>query len=249
MPDRDTPVRLADLAEAIALLTRLPVRLPDQTRGAGAAWAYPLAGLAVGLLAAGVAWLAAALGLPPAITAGLALATGTIVTGALHEDGLADSADGLWGGWTPEHRLKIMKDSHIGSFGVLALVGAAGLRWAALTAIVAQGSPAAALIAAAIVSRAPMVALMHALPNARGSGLSDRVGRPDRPTALVAGAIALAAALLLTGTTTLAIAITLTLTTVAIHQIARRKIGGQTGDILGATQQISEIAVLAVLAA
>ncbi|MEM6375220.1 MAG: adenosylcobinamide-GDP ribazoletransferase, partial [Pseudomonadota bacterium] len=120
-------IRLHDLGRAVALLTRCPV--PDfllapggDRAGAHAAWAYPIAGLIPGALAALFGSLAMFFGLGPAIAALSALGMAAFVTGALHEDGLADCADGFWGGWTPERRLEIMRDSRIGTYGVLTLI-------------------------------------------------------------------------------------------------------------------------------
>ena len=93
-----------------------------QARVAAAAWAWPLAGMAVGLLGAAAGGLVLWLGVAPAAAAAIAIAAQIFATGALHEDGLADSADGLWGGWDKARRLAIMKDSRIGTYGVLALV-------------------------------------------------------------------------------------------------------------------------------
>ncbi|MCM2561387.1 adenosylcobinamide-GDP ribazoletransferase [Lutimaribacter sp. EGI FJ00015] len=242
--------RAADILAAIGLLTRLPVRLHDDitARGARAAWAYPLAGAVVAGLAGVLGWAALALGLTPALAAGLALAALIVVTGALHEDGLADCADGFWGGWTRDRRLEIMKDSRIGAYGVLALVLGVGLRWAALTALFAKGWVVAPLIIAAMGSRAAMPALMAALPHARDTGLSHQVGRPDARAATVALALGLLAAVLLGGLATAfwATAAAL-LSALAVARLARARIGGQTGDVLGATQQCCEIAILLAL--
>lgn len=250
MPDRDKPLLASgDVAIAVALLTRLPLKPPrSPDRGSAAAWAYPLVGLIPGIFAALTALTATGLGLPPGLTAGLALAVLMVTTGALHEDGLADSADGLWGGWTPERRLQIMKDSRIGTYGVIALILSLGLRWAALTSIATAGGIATGLIAMAVLSRAPMVAVMHILPNARGTGLSSSVGRPAGSTTLVALAIAAVFGLIFIGFSTISLALILCATTFTIAAIAKAKIGGQTGDILGATQQISEIVILAFIA-
>ncbi|MEL7114876.1 MAG: adenosylcobinamide-GDP ribazoletransferase [Pseudomonadota bacterium] len=239
-------IKASDLVEALGLLTRLPVRLRHAPRGAAAAWAYPLAGAVIGALAATIAWLCS--GMPASVAAGFVLATTIIVTGALHEDGLADTADGLWGGWTPERRLDIMKDSRIGAFGVLALILGLGLRWAALTAIIASHDPSAALFATAILSRAPMVAVMHLLPHARANGLSASTGRPNATTTLWGLGLASLCALPLLGLPLIGVVVVLAILTGVIIAIARAKIGGQTGDILGATQQLSEIAILTILA-
>lgn len=246
----DTLVDMADLRAAIGLMTRLPVHAHDTGRGgARAAWAWPLAGLCVAVPAALAAEAALRSGLPVAFAACLALAVQIVLTGAMHEDGLADSADGLWGGWTRERRLEIMKDSRIGTYGVLALVLSVAARLALLAAVIADGALWPAVLAAALMSRAPMVAAMAALPPARPDGLSRAVGRPGRATALMAVGIALVLALLLTGAAALAATLAIAATTLGIAALARAQIGGQTGDILGAVQQIAEIAALATFAA
>ena len=247
MPDRDADLlRRADLEEAFTLLTRVPMPPLGQTRGANASWAYPLVGLAVGLAAAVTTLLTG--GLPAELTAGIALATMIVITGAMHEDGLADSADGLWGGRTPEQRLAIMADSRVGAYGVIALVFSIGLRWSALAAIATDGTLWASLIAAAVLSRTSMVALMHMVPNARETGLSSTIGRPGRDTTLVAIAIAAAIGFAALGFALIPVAIALGATTLAVAAISRARIGGQSGDIIGATQQISEVAILVTLA-
>ncbi|WP_145103346.1 adenosylcobinamide-GDP ribazoletransferase [Cereibacter sediminicola] len=240
--------RWADVLLALALLTRLPLRarsLPD--RGASAAWAWPLAGVAVGGLSALVAALSLAAGLPATVAAALALAAQALVTGAMHEDGLADTADGLWGGWTRERRLEIMKDSRTGSYGVAALMLVGLVRWSALAAALESGS--AVLVAAAVLSRVPMVVLMAWLPNARGAGLSQSLGRPDRRQARLAVLVALAVALLVSGPAALILGLAAASAALALGLVARAKIGGQTGDILGASQQLSEAAVFVAAAA
>ncbi len=237
----------ADPVEALALLTRLPV-MSDFTRGARAAWAWPLVGVVVALIAGSVGWLALALHIPAPAVAALVIATQIAVIGALHEDGLADTADGLWGGLDAVRRLEIMKDSHIGSYGVLALILALILRWTALTALIGAGGLFAPLIAAGALSRVPMALLMAALPNARGSGLSNNFGAPPRDTVLLAILTALVIGFLAIGWSVLALAVWGALATAALAQIARAKIGGQTGDILGASQQIVEITALLALA-
>ncbi|MFQ6777421.1 adenosylcobinamide-GDP ribazoletransferase [Cereibacter sphaeroides] len=240
--------RWADVQLALALLTRLPLpgqSLPD--RGAGAAWAWPLAGAAVGGLAALTAAAALALGLPATVAAALALALQALATGAMHEDGLADTADGLWGGWTRERRLEIMKDSRTGSYGVAALVLVGLLRWSALAAALEDG--VALLVAAAVLSRVPMVGLMALLPNARGAGLAQSLGRPDGRQAALAAAVGVGVALLLAGPAALVLAAAGGAAALALGLVARAKIGGQTGDILGASQQLSEAAVLVAAAA
>ncbi|MCE6961491.1 adenosylcobinamide-GDP ribazoletransferase [Cereibacter sphaeroides] len=240
---------LADVQLALALLTRLPLparSLPD--RGARAAWAWPLSGVAVGGLAAAVAVLALGVGLPATVAAALALGMQALATGAMHEDGLADTADGLWGGWTRERRLEIMKDSRSGSYGVAALVLVGLVRWSALAAVLEAGSWGA-VVAAAVLSRVPMVVLMAWLPNARGAGLSQSLGRPDRRQALVAAGVGLGVALAFGGPEALVMAAAGAAAARILGLVAQAKIGGQTGDILGASQQLSEAAALVAAAA
>lgn len=237
---------------ALVLLTRLPLpRLPSSAfaRQAQAAWAFPLAGLAVGLPACVLGAAALALGVPTTVAAGLILAVQVMLTGAMHEDGLADTADGLWGGLTAERRLEIMKDSRIGSYGVLALILATGLRWSALAALVAQEGWWGAVIGAAILSRAGMAGLMATLPPARAGGLSRSVGRPPAAVAACGIGLALALGLLSAGGAAMIAALCAGAMVWGLAMLARAKIGGQTGDILGASQQLAEIAALAAFLA
>ncbi len=238
---------LADIIAAFGLLTRLPVPQTEAPRP-DAAWAWPLAGAAAGALAALIASIALGLGLTPGIAAGLAVGAQAMLTGALHEDGLADTADGFFGGRTKERRLEIMKDSHIGSFGTLALVLITLMRWSALATIMAAGAQWTALIAAGALSRAPMAVLMAALPNARGTGLSHHTGQPTLTAALAAVALGFAIALI-TGFTAFGMVWLAGVVTLALGLYARAKIGGQTGDVLGASQQLADVAILAVVAA
>ncbi|WP_341365534.1 adenosylcobinamide-GDP ribazoletransferase [Yoonia sp. BS5-3] len=238
---------IVDLPAALGLLTRLPVALNTEratARGAAAVWTYPLVGALMGVILASAAALMNAIGLPHGIIAALVLALSVILTGAMHEDGLADSADGLWGGWEPARRLEIMKDSHIGVYGVCAIALTLLLRWMALTLIVSLGAYWTALIVVGALSRTGMVGLMAILPHARSSGLSHAVGRPPERAVWLALAIAAVIALLCGFLWLIPVALIAALSCAAI---ARMKIGGQTGDILGATQQITEIAMLLAL--
>ena len=236
---------LDDIHAALALLTRLPLGQAPM-RGAQAAWAYPVVGALVGLIAGLAGALAHWFGLPAALAALAALAVQVIVTGAMHEDGLADSADGLWGGWTRARRLEIMKDSHIGAFGVIALTLSLCARWAALWLLFQLGTGAAmaALITAGAASRAAMPALMWALPHARAAGLSHGTGRPALHIVAAAAGIAAIIAAALVGGSVFGVLLWTALAVCAVAWIARAKIGGQTGDTLGALQQMTEIAIL-----
>ncbi|WP_336509502.1 adenosylcobinamide-GDP ribazoletransferase [Ruegeria lacuscaerulensis] len=235
-----------DIPLALVLLTRLPLpRLPKNVfaRQAGAVWAFPVVGVVVGLLACAVGWAAMALGLPATASAVLLVAALITTTGAMHEDGLADTVDGFWGGFTPERRLEIMKDSHIGAYGVLALIFTQLLRVALVAALLSAGN-FWAILAACIVSRAFMPVVMSALPNARNSGLSHSVGGPTARTTFMGLGLAIAcSALLLHAGVVVPVSIA-ALIVAALAGLAKAKINGQTGDILGATQQVSELAFL-----
>ena len=238
-----------DLAVALALLTRLPLPYPDfapdaPRPAAHAAWAYPLVGVVVGVLSALAAFIALWLGLPASVAALFALLAGVTSTGAMHEDGLADCADGFWGGWTRDRRLEIMKDSQIGTYGVIALVLSVGLRWAAISALITDGALLMALVGAGVISRAGMVLIMTYLPHARSTGLSRQTGIPPRGAALFAGAIGLAALALITPAPIFSVIMAVGIVLVTTTLIAKAKIGGQTGDVLGSAQQLIEIAVL-----
>jgi adenosylcobinamide-GDP ribazoletransferase len=238
---------LPDLLSAFALLTRLP--LPNHTgTGAGSAWAWPVVGAALGALGAALASVGLWLGVTPGVLSAMVLALLALLTGGLHEDGLSDTADGLFGGWTKARRLEIMKDSRVGSYGVLALLLVTLARWSALTAVLVYGEHWVALVVAGALSRMPMGLIMAILPNARGEGLSHATGRPSLRVALVGAALAVAVAAALAGWVVLPTLAAAVLAAMALAVVALRKIGGQTGDILGASQQLAEVACLTVLA-
>jgi adenosylcobinamide-GDP ribazoletransferase len=238
---------LAETRLALAFLTRLPVPLPAElgAQPVGAAVrAFPLIGVLVGSLGAIVYAVADLVGMSPTVSALLAVAAMVILTGGLHEDGLADAADGL-GGTTREQALAIMRDSRIGTFGVMALFFVLSLRVVALSYAGSSVEAACLLVAAAAGSRAVMPALMYGLPPARRDGLGWMAGHPDRKRVVDAGAlgalIVVAAlwpiwGLLATACAAAAAAL--------VGWLARRRLGGQTGDVLGAAQQLSEAAIL-----
>src|SRR5262249_4655986 len=143
-----------------------------------ASWALPVAGALVGAAGAWTFWIASELRLPPALAAALALVATLLMTGSLHEDGLADTADGFGGGWDRARKLEIMRDSRFGPYGVWALVMSLRLRWAALAALANPVPAAPALIAAHVGARAALPAFMHVVPPARTEGLSARAGQP-----------------------------------------------------------------------
>ncbi len=225
---------------AVQFMTRLPVpgwvgHGPGQLERA--ARYFPLAGLLVGALGAAVLGTAR-VGLPPLVAAGLAVAAVAALTGALHEDGLADTADGLLGGWTRDDALRIMKDSRIGAFGAAALVLALGLKVAALA-----GLPALAWVASSAASRLAPVCVMALLPYAR------QVDAKSAAVAAGPGGLAVAALcgllpLLLLGWRALPALVLAAALTVGLALWFRRRLGGYTGDCLGAVQQVTELGIL-----
>ena len=239
-----------DTLHSARFLTRVPLPGKDRRKLSAAARAFPITGALVGA-AAGAALLAAYwAGLHPMASALAALAVSALLTGALHEDGLADTADGFGGGGTRANKLKIMRDSRIGAFGVLALVFGVGIRASILAGLLGPLAAAAALVAAGALSRGLLPAVMYLLPAARADGLAKKAGKPDREGAVVAALLGAMLALLFLGQAAGLWAIAAGAAAVAaMAWLARRQIGGHTGDVLGAAQQVAEIAVLAAAAA
>ncbi|HEV7259599.1 MAG TPA: adenosylcobinamide-GDP ribazoletransferase [Bosea sp. (in: a-proteobacteria)] len=214
--------------------------------------ALPFAALVIALPATLVLLGAGAVGLGGLLSVALAIATLAVTTGALHEDGLADSADGLFGGRTPERRLEIMKDSRLGSYGAMAMGLALLLRVAALALILDRtGALAAAgvFMIAAVISRLSGVHLLATMAPARRDGASASVGRPSERTALLGYVIATALAVALIfafGLPAWGLALSFAMAAanaLLVRRLCTRLIGGQTGDVAGATQQLDEIAI------
>ena len=250
-----TPIRdlRCDLACGFGLLTRLPVGwlLPQGQpyRPGRAVWTYPLAGLAVGAVSALVVSIGSRVGVPPLLAAAWSVAVAVMLTGGLHEDGLADTADGFGGGRTRERRLEIMRDSRIGSYGAVALVLSLGLRVAAIAALPPARTWAALLVAGAL-SRAAMLPVLALLPPARRDGLGRMLDRTPR-RALAAGTLiaAVAPVVLFPPLRAAGALAAAALVGVGVAALAGRRIGGHTGDVLGACCGVADCAVLTVLAA
>lgn len=254
---------LADFWLCLGFYTRLPVPRAWQAvehlsfaHFSRAIRLAPLAGASLGACAALVMGAAFALGFSPLLAAPLALGSLILLSGAMHEDGLADCADGFFGGAIRERKLEIMRDSRIGTFGTLALLLSFYLRAASLALIASESLKlaGAVLLAAAALSRSAALIPLAALPPARTDGAGFAAGRPQRPAlavaAILAGGFALAP--IVAGAEPVRAAAAAVLATgaaFAIVPFARRHIGGQTGDVAGAAQQISEIAYYLVFAA
>ncbi|HEX4570376.1 MAG TPA: adenosylcobinamide-GDP ribazoletransferase [Dongiaceae bacterium] len=239
--------RLGELRLAIGFLTRLPV-VGAAGDLASAGWAFPLAGLLVGAISSLAYWFAIWLGLTALIAAALAVAAGVLATGALHEDGLADFADGLGVRGGPSEKLAAMRASGIGSFGVLALIFGVLLRVLALAALIGPAGVGPALIGAHTGARALLPWAMRA-PLARADGLAVSAGRPGPGPAFAALLIGLVILILAVGFSRGVIAALASLLGLAILPLAHRRLGGITGDVLGAIEQLAEIAILLSLVA
>ena len=245
--------RLAEVQLAVMLLTRLPAgRMAVAPAIGAAAWAFPVAGALVGGISALVLLVSLAVGIPAGMSAGLALLAGVLATGGLHEDGLADCADGFGGGRDRARKLEIMRDSRIGSYGALALVLALGLRWQGLETASRYGDyfAAMALISLAVSSRAGLPLALLWMPAARADGMGKSAAGTD---AIRAGAALLIAALTMAALIGPGAAMAVLAAQAGVQLgfgwVAMRQIGGQSGDVLGAAQQLAEIAGWLVLAA
>jgi adenosylcobinamide-GDP ribazoletransferase len=236
------------LLGAIQFLTRVPVRtrtaVPHEQVVPWFGVVGALIGATVGGIAAGLAgWL------PVTVAAACAVVVGLMVTGAFHEDGLADIADAFGGGWTVDQRLEILKDSRHGTYGVAALCGSIVVRVAAAASISSRSAVFGSFVAAHVLGRLAAVAAMKSARPARESGLGVSAASALRPLATLLGAA--------TGLAVVAIAVgwwLAPLTGVAVIAatlviaLAVRKIDGIVGDVLGAVEQVVECLVLVVCA-
>ena len=250
-----------DTAMSVAFLSR--IHMPQRHfvgfdgRLSRAVRAFPLAGLLIVLPSAAIAAIFSAVRADPLFTAFTVVAAQALITGALHEDGLADTADGLGGGRDRESALLIMKDSRIGSYGAIALVLSIGLRVSAIAAFLPHLNPTGAgiaILAAAVLSRTAMVWHWSSLPPARRDGVAVSAGEPQAAATrfgLAFGILSATLLLFFAGVSPHSVVLVLIAFAVvvpAFGQIVARKIGGHTGDTIGAAQQLTEIAVLAALA-
>lgn len=246
-----------DIACALRFYSRLPVPGGDADAHAAPsldriAYAIPLAGLVIGLAGALALLAALALKLPAFLAATLAVTALALATGGFHEDGLADTADGLGGGRDRAQKLAIMRDSRIGSYGATALMLALLLRIGALAALVTAAGPlraALTLMAAGTISRAAGILLLRALPPARADGAGATFGQPSPDAALSCALVAaLAVAVILVPSFGVGAAFAGLIGPVAalalMARLSGRLIGGATGDVAGATQQVAEIVFL-----
>jgi adenosylcobinamide-GDP ribazoletransferase len=250
MTDAETWLRgvIADLKIGVLFSTRIPLPHAAPVGGAdvaAAGWTLPVIGALIGLLAASAYRLACACDLPPLIGAALAVTTSLLITGGLHEDGLADTLDGFGGGGDRERKLEIMRDSRIGTYGACGLVLSLLLRVGALASLAGPAPVALALIAAHAGGRAMMPLFLTLVPPARPDGLSAGAGRPTPTNATAAVLLGLVFLLACFGTARSVVALLLLLAGLAVmRRLCLRQIGGQTGDVAGALEQVGEIVIL-----
>lgn len=249
---------MAETVRSLAFLSRLP--MPDRFfvghdgRLSETVRAFPLAGILIALPSALTVLLLGETDRSP-LTALLAILLLILITGALHEDGLCDTADGLGGGRDKERALEIMKDSRIGTYGAVALVLSVALRATALATIIDSATPfvaACVLIASAASSRAALVWHWATLPSARATGVAVAMGSPSPEAACWCygvGTAVVALLIFLIPWTSLAAAIVATgLIVLGFTRFVRHKLEGHTGDTLGGAQQLAEAGFLVSLA-
>ncbi|HEY8471147.1 MAG TPA: adenosylcobinamide-GDP ribazoletransferase [Natronosporangium sp.] len=257
---------VSDFRTAVGFLTRLPAGVPTPRwpagapadRGAGSAGPgggdltaaggyFPLVGAIVAAIGIGV-WAAVdALVGPVAAAVASVLATAA-VTGAFHEDGLADTVDGFWGGATPQQRLEVMRDSRLGTYGAVALTGDLLLRIGLLVPLDLL-DVARVLVAGHVIGRAAPLVLAAWLPPARSEGQGVRMSVVNRGGAVLAAATVTVAAVAAAGWWAPAVVGAAALAVAAVRRAARRRIGGVTGDVLGAGVQVANLAAAATVAA
>jgi adenosylcobinamide-GDP ribazoletransferase len=236
---------------ALAYFTRIPV---PQWVGYeahyldAAARYFPLVGVFVGATSAGVYWLALSV-FEPALAVLIAMAVTVLLTGAFHEDGLADSMDAFGGGYTREDTLRIMHDSRIGTFGAIALVLVLAIKWQALVVLPASLA-IGTMVASHALSRLFAIGYLRTLEYVRPEGKAKPVAQALRGGALfVAGVFGLIPLCFLPWELVLAIALVLAPLWWCLGIYFRRRLGGYTGDCLGMAQQLAELAIVLCVAA
>jgi adenosylcobinamide-GDP ribazoletransferase len=245
----------AALAENLRFFTRLPLGgSASPPNFAKVGWAAPLAGAIVGGLGAAVFLIMRKFGLPGTVSATLAVSAEIALTGGLHEDGLADTADGFGGGRDRDAKLAIMRDSRIGAYGAITLCLILLLRIEAISALARSDSKfaAAAFVLAAAAARAAALATLVWAPSARTDGVGASAGmlEPSVLTGVAATLVVLATALgflSLEPTRALFACVVGAAFVRLFVGLAQHQIGGQTGDVCGAAAEIAQVAVLLAL--
>ncbi|MDH5772398.1 MAG: adenosylcobinamide-GDP ribazoletransferase [Rhodospirillaceae bacterium] len=214
-----------------------------------AARAFPFAGIVIGAIGAFVLFVSARAGLHPLASSILGLGAGMLASGAIHEDGLADVFDGFGGGANKTQKLEIMKDSRIGTYGMLSLVIITGLKASLLAGLPGPGLAAGALFVANVLPRAGLPLMMVALKPAKKSGLGHGAGVPKKEDAIISIIIGVLVSVLVLGLSVgISASVTAGLGLALMGYVAKRQIGGLSGDVLGGAEQIGESFVLLALA-
>jgi adenosylcobinamide-GDP ribazoletransferase len=241
-----------DLLMGLRLYSRLPTgdRPHERPNLSRIALALPFASLVIGAAPAALLLALELLGTPPLFAATLAVGLLVILTGAMAEDALADAADGLFGGQNIEERLAIMKDSHHGTFGIVAIVLLIFARIAALASIANPLAAAGVWLAASVISRSGALWLTRALPAARCGGAAATAGRVSKRAFLIGATFVLILSFVLAGFAVSVLGLVAAYGLCALTLwgwivLCRRLIGGQTGDLIGALQALLEVAALA----
>ena len=242
---------LKDLYFSVVFLTRLPgppwveaAKRPLAT----SMWAFPIVGVLIAAVGGAVFGFCNLLGLPIFVAALFTVVTMIIATGGLHEDGLSDLADGVWGGADPQQRLSIMSDSRIGAYGTIALITSVGSRTAAIAAISDPTLVLGALVATCAVSRGMMPIIMMVSRPAKEDGLGASAGTPAKSTCAVSLLLAFTITMLSAPGGWLICMIAAAMGTLLVCWLAQRALGGYTGDTIGASQQLAEMFALAIIA-
>ena len=245
---------LIDFFLAVSFLTRIPI--PDvlkfENELMSAAWSFSLIGALLGFLCGSIAWVLLYLNIPIGIVAFLTVGSMILLTGGIHEDGLADMADGVGGGKSADEKIAIMRDSQIGTYGALSLIFMLGMKVTAIDIILNNHTILVCIISLVIsgaLSRLSMVTVAFLFENASKTGLGHFAGKPTLNSIVMPLIILTLISLLLLPILKLIIIILLcVLTTIVIGKFSKQQIGGYTGDILGATQVVSEVVILIYLA-
>jgi adenosylcobinamide-GDP ribazoletransferase len=240
------------LAAAIEFLTILRLRpltyvRADATAAIRSQGLFPVVGLLLGLILVGLD-RGLSLVLPAAAVAAVLAVSLALLTGGLHLDGLADTADGLFGGHTPEQRLAIMRDSRTGTYGALAIACVLLLKWVALASLVVLYRPGAILIFPALGRLAMVLAVAgfsYGRAHGLGAGWQEAARQPV--TLVTAVAISIAAAVLLFSVAGLALVAVAALVAGLTGLYCRSRLGGLTGDTYGAVSELTEVVVLFVI--
>lgn len=242
---------MLDMGTTVSFMTRIPVPSASAAPSnlARSHRIFPLIAAGIGSIIGLVYFILAKMNVPALAAAAIAMGVSAALTGALHEDGLADTADGFGGGRDKAAKLEIMRDSRLGTYGALALFVAFVTRVAALAAL-PPAQAVAALAVAYAIGRSALTVLAATMPYARSDGLAAHAGRPGTQAVITSIGISLAVAIVLLPLPLVAAAILIAAATAgAVAMLAMQQIGGHTGDVLGAAEHCTETLLLLLFAA